>query len=55
MRIPTKDIIATVLVGFIVAPLIGYLIAEETPFIKDSRGMAPHATDGERRPLTRHS
>lgn len=40
MRITTKDVVATLLVALIVVPYIGYLIADEMPFIKDPRGMA---------------
>lgn len=39
----SKDVVATVLLAFIVIPYIGYLVAGEMPFIKDPRGMAASA------------
>ncbi|GAA4733907.1 hypothetical protein GCM10023328_11890 [Modestobacter marinus] len=40
MRATPRNIAATVLVALIVVPYIGYLVADEMPFIQDPRGMA---------------
>ncbi|MCZ2839164.1 hypothetical protein [Modestobacter sp. VKM Ac-2985] len=40
MHTTTRNIVATVLVALILVPYIGYLVADEMPFIKDPRGMA---------------
>ncbi|MCZ2812087.1 hypothetical protein O2W15_11640 [Modestobacter sp. VKM Ac-2979] len=40
MHTTTRNVVATVLVAMILLPYLGYVVADEMPFIKDPRGMA---------------
>lgn len=40
MKLKARDVAATLLVGLIAIPYVGYLVNGEMPFVKDPRGMS---------------